>query len=431
MAKKLLIVALGVLCLGTFGTMAGLKAQELVLANATEAIAETEKFRKTSDPDLLIAKQESLKQSIAILEKIPNLPGFAYQQAAADLPKLRSLLIAVEQNLQAIASLTTAGTLAKEASILVQNPPHPVDIWAQAQAKWQQAIAALQSIPPTTSVSATAQQKLSAYRANLGAITTRLTIAKKAIEFNNRGILALNSRNYQQAVANLSLAIRLNPVLAEAYHGMGVAYSELGNNQKAIQQYDLALKLNTNLTESYFSRGLSKYKLGNKEQAVEDWNRATQTNPNHAKTYLQRGAVLYELASYQKAVQDLQKAAELFTQEGDTANSQLTKDFISKIPETYRQTSASNNSGEDECNGLPEEQCELVPENPKEPYTYTKVRKRRRLRPIPGFAIPSRPYSVPNDTNQPEISNDSANPKVESDRQNKTRSTPRRRRSRR
>lgn len=421
MAKKLLILALGVVGLGTVGTMAGLKAQELVLANSTEAIAETEKFRKTSDPDLLIAKQESLKQTIATLEKIPNLPGFAYKQAEADLPKLRSLLGTVEQNLQAIASLGTASTLAKEASILVQNPPHPVDIWAQAQTKWQGAIASLQSIPTTASVSPTAQQKLSAYRANLGAITKRLTIAQKAIEFNNRGIGAINSRNYQQALANFNLAIRLNPVLPEAYHGMGVAYSELGDNQKAIQQYDLAIKLNNNFTESYFSRGLSKYKLGNKEQALEDWNQAIKSNPNHAKTHLQRGAVFYELGNYQAAVQDFEKAAALFTQQGDPRNSQFTKEMISKIPESYRQKPTGNNVGEEECDRLPAEQCELVPEDPKEPYT--KVRKRRRLRTIPSFSFPSKPNSVQSNTSEPEISGNES--------PNKSKSTPRRRRSRR
>jgi tetratricopeptide (TPR) repeat protein len=270
-------------------------------------------------------------------------------------------------------------------------------------------------------VFATAQEKLSAYRANQNAINKRLTIAKKAVEFNNQGIVAIDSRNYQQAIANFNLAIRLNPSLAEAYQGLGIAYSELGDNKKAIQQYDLAIKLDPNLTESYFSRGLSNYKLGNKEQAVEDWQQAIKVNPDHAKTYLQRGAVFYELGNHQEAVKDLQKAAELFAQQGDTKNSQLAQNIITQIPANYQQNPDGNSNSElGECNNLPEEQCQPVVADPNDPYI--KRRRRLRLPTIPNIPIPSTPNNVGSQTNKQEES--------PSDHANKPKTKPSKRRSR-
>lgn len=81
----------------------------------------------------------------------------------------------------AIANLKSAQKLGIEASSLVQNPPHPLKVWQQAQNKWYQAIILLDSIPNQTSVYDQAKNKLVYYRINYNAINQKVLIENKAL----------------------------------------------------------------------------------------------------------------------------------------------------------------------------------------------------------------------------------------------------------
>ncbi|MDJ0617623.1 MAG: hypothetical protein QNJ63_12910 [Calothrix sp. MO_192.B10] len=64
--------------------------------------------------------------------------------------------------------------MAMEAAILVQNPPHPQEVWQKAKVKWQQSINLLETIPEGTFYYQQAKDKLSTYRTNYIAISTKL-----------------------------------------------------------------------------------------------------------------------------------------------------------------------------------------------------------------------------------------------------------------
>ncbi|MEH2118796.1 hypothetical protein [Nostoc sp.] len=81
----------------------------------------------------------------------------------------------------AIANFKSAQKLGMEAASLVQNPPHPLQVWQQAQNKWRQAINLLDSIPNETSVYNQAKNKLAYYRINYKFISQRVLIEKKAL----------------------------------------------------------------------------------------------------------------------------------------------------------------------------------------------------------------------------------------------------------
>ncbi|WP_414543275.1 hypothetical protein [Nostoc sp. CCY0012] len=87
-------------------------------------------------------------------------------------------------NQEAIAStnFNSALNLGLEASALVQNPPLPLEVWQQAESKWQQAIDLLVSIPEGTSVYPPAADRLVRYRLNRIAINERALNEKKAGE---------------------------------------------------------------------------------------------------------------------------------------------------------------------------------------------------------------------------------------------------------
>lgn len=332
---KAFIAAIALLGLAVGGSaIAALKVQQWALTTSTTIGTEIETAQKRVDIDLLKQQRQTLQTVTAILDRIPNLPGLNYQQAQANLPQMRSLQTTVELDLTATERLKLAETLAMEAAVLVQNPPHPVQTWAKAREKWQQAIGQLESISPDTIVSSTAEQKLSSYRTNLANINNRMATAQKSVDFNNRGAAEISKRDYPRAIQYYNQAIALNASQPEAYIGQGIAYSELGNNLQAIQQYDKAIQLNSNLAEAYYNRGLSHYELGNEEKALEDYNLAIQNQPNYAQAYLERGGAHYALQNSSEAMADFQQAAQLFSQQGDTQNHQLAQKIIDYLQAT-------------------------------------------------------------------------------------------------
>ncbi|MEW6493396.1 MAG: hypothetical protein AB1589_12965 [Cyanobacteriota bacterium] len=158
--------------------------QEQTRTKAQALVAEAANIDNASSINVLKTSQQQLKDAIALLEAIPDAPGSAYQKAQTDLISFRSRLDTVEQRLkteeQATANLEAAQKLAMEAATLVQNPPHPAEVWKQAQAKWQEAINLLAVIPESAFVSTQAKEKLPGYRANYDAITQRFTDQEKA-----------------------------------------------------------------------------------------------------------------------------------------------------------------------------------------------------------------------------------------------------------
>ncbi len=332
------LASLGVLVLGTgAGAIAFIRSANETHKQAKILGFETQNAAQTTDVNLLRSFDKRLKETIANLEKIPNLPGFGYQQARADLLKLRPSLVPAGQNLQAAESLEAAQKLAVEAATIVQKPPHPMEVWHQSQSKWQQAIALLEAIRQGTPVYNLAQNKLSNYRVNRAIISQRLASAQKAANFSNQGSLKVQKGDIPGAIANFTQALALNPNIPQAYLGLGIATAKQGNKQQAIYNYDRALQFNPNLAEAYFGRGQAYYELGNKQKAIGDYEQAIRVNPDYGLAYLERGAIRCMLGTKSQAVADFHQAGELFSKQGDSNNYQLAKSFINECQEPTAQ----------------------------------------------------------------------------------------------
>jgi len=72
-----------------------------------------------------------------------------------------------------------------------------------------------------------------------------------------RAVACQERKNFQCAIANYSESIRGSPGYAAAYNGRGWVYFSLGNYQKAIEDCDMAVRLQGDLTEALTCRGLS------------------------------------------------------------------------------------------------------------------------------------------------------------------------------
>ena len=121
--------------------------------------------------------QGKWQESIKLLEAIPDNSAVA-TQAQEKLSVYRTNYQAITNRIvteqKAATNLEAAQKLAGEAALMVNNPPHPKEVWQNAQSKLQQAINLLSSIPQGTFVEAQAKEKLADYQKNYTLISNRI-----------------------------------------------------------------------------------------------------------------------------------------------------------------------------------------------------------------------------------------------------------------
>ena len=90
----------------------------------------------------------------------------------------------------------------------------------------------------------------------------------------NRGLDLRDDERWEEAIAEYSKAINLDPNYAKAYNNRGSAYSYLGDLRHAIVDYDKAIALDPEKPQPYANRGLAYSALGDPDQAIADLQRA-------------------------------------------------------------------------------------------------------------------------------------------------------------
>ncbi|MGB3509995.1 MAG: tetratricopeptide repeat protein [Microcoleaceae cyanobacterium] len=334
--KNPITIIMVIFTLGYGGSILCLNnVQRKSIIEAQTKIASLGDINQNSNINKLRIARTQLPEAIAILEETIQLPGVPFQPISREIVKLNFQLTAVERKLYleeyGLTYLKVAKQSAMAAALLVQNPPHPVNTWYQAQQKWQQAINLLEKIPQESASYLEAQAKLKVYRENHQVITKRFELAKQAIEVNNQAKKKMGKGNYQAAIQDLNKAINLNPALSEAYLSRGVAYSGQGNRIAALADFNQAIKINPKNAKSYYYRGDEYLQLRDKPKALQDFNQAIKIDPNNPKSYLNRGVVYYLLGNRSAAKEDFQQAAFLFGLNGDLENQKVAVEMIEKF----------------------------------------------------------------------------------------------------
>ncbi|MDH6099517.1 tetratricopeptide repeat protein [Anabaenopsis tanganyikae CS-531] len=88
---------------------------------------------------------------------------------------------------------------------------------------------------------------------------------------------------------------------------------------------------NRDLAETYLMRGIDYYDQGKWELALVDYNQAIKLNPNLALAYIGRGAVYLELGHINKARENFQRAAQLYREQGNRVEYQLTIKVLNSL----------------------------------------------------------------------------------------------------
>jgi len=120
------------------------------------------------------------------------------------------------------------------------------------------------------------------------------SVQETALTHLDHGRACLDKGKYDDAIADYTKAIALNPNDATAYSNRGVAYGSKGAFDRAIADYTKAIALKPNValayTLAYTNRGYTHEKKGDKEQAIADFRKALEIDPSdqYAKESLKR-----------------------------------------------------------------------------------------------------------------------------------------------
>ncbi|OIP76985.1 MAG: hypothetical protein AUK48_05010 [Oscillatoriales cyanobacterium CG2_30_44_21] len=168
-------LAVGMVMVSVLGICAWLvwdrSVQQRYLADARDLENLSLDPQKIKIPSVLADTRNKIQSAIAQLELIPDRPASLYSEAQVEIKNLKPKLVAFDRRVTieyaANSNLELAKKSTLDAALMVQSPPHTSEVWKSAQAKRQEAIKALESIDPESSMYAQAQTRLKTYRAEL------------------------------------------------------------------------------------------------------------------------------------------------------------------------------------------------------------------------------------------------------------------------
>ncbi|PCJ87506.1 MAG: hypothetical protein COA57_04850 [Flavobacteriales bacterium] len=120
----------------------------------------------------------------------------------------------------------------------------------------------------------------------------------------NRSTFWVQYQDYESALKDLNIAIKIKPNYAKTYANRGNIHGIYGRYEQALADYNEAIKLSPNYFDAHFNRAINYSIMKDYEKAFVDYTKAIELKPNHSKTYLNRAYAYVEYGSFDKAIDD-------------------------------------------------------------------------------------------------------------------------------
>jgi tetratricopeptide (TPR) repeat protein len=113
--------------------------------------------------------------------------------------------------------------------------------------------------------------------------------------------------DFDRAIDDFSLAIRIEPRRGESIVKRGQAFRERGLYDKAEADFNRALTLDPHNALAYFHRGIVQASRNDHYKAIGDLDRAFDLDPGNAAILLHRGLSFVKLGDASKAAEDFRR----------------------------------------------------------------------------------------------------------------------------
>lgn len=145
-------------------------------------------------------------------------------------------------------------------------------------------------------------------------IEKALSLNKNAVNaYIMRADIAINSeKDYKQALADMDVAIKLQPRLSGLYINRAFLRYNLDDYFGAMADYDYAIQLDPTNVMARFNRALLLAEVNANDRALEDFNAVLQLQPDDIRSLYNRSLILQAKGRYKDAVADINKVIEQF-----------------------------------------------------------------------------------------------------------------------
>jgi len=125
---------------------------------------------------------------------------------------------------------------------------------------------------------------------------------QKALLYTKRGHAYNSKRQFSDAIADHTEAIRLNPQLSYAFAARGYAYLERRELDKAFVDLTESIRLDPNSDSAYYNRGLLLTRRGQFSDALMDFDEAVRCSPERADRLLARALCYFAMDDFDRAL---------------------------------------------------------------------------------------------------------------------------------
>lgn len=127
---------------------------------------------------------------------------------------------------------------------------------------------------------------------------------RTGLRYNRAQVYGMLGR-LEEALADYSAVIEVDPNFHDHYFNRGNILRRLGRSQEAIDDYERALELSPPFPEAYYNRGDARLELGDVEGALADFDRVLEIDPEHVDARLNRAALRCEAGDFSGALADV------------------------------------------------------------------------------------------------------------------------------
>jgi tetratricopeptide (TPR) repeat protein len=140
----------------------------------------------------------------------------------------------------------------------------------------------------------------------------------KAIRYNPvftqaylyRGSVLSRFSRYNLANADFDMVIDLRPTSADGYYSRGINFLLTQQIKNSIKDFTEVININPKHVDAWINRGTAKLYNVDSLGALADYTQAIKLSPSYAEAYNKRGRLYFELKNFSLALDDIKKAIE-------------------------------------------------------------------------------------------------------------------------
>jgi tetratricopeptide (TPR) repeat protein len=161
---------------------------------------------------------------------------------------------------------------------------------------------------------------LGRYEDALASVNKALKIQPNSHDiWRDRGVVLSYLGRHEEAIADYKKAIEFKPDDPHTWYNRAITLADLGRTEEALASYDKVIEFKPDYYQGWINRGIMLVKLNRLEEALSSYDKALECEPDFALEFesefhlawVNRGSVLDDLHRYEEAIASCDKALEI------------------------------------------------------------------------------------------------------------------------